>query len=77
MEGMEATERRRTQLGDGEGLLIETLIPRNEIILGSNISSAAPLEHNFSTPTSTSRLKPYPPSIKTQECVEGSAKCRQ
>ncbi|GMI65723.1 UV-B-INSENSITIVE 4, POLYCHOME [Hibiscus trionum] len=60
-----AIERRRAGLGDGEGLLVETPVPRNETILGSNISSAAQLEHNFSTPASTSRLKPRPTSIKS------------
>ncbi|KAL4376417.1 hypothetical protein GQ457_02G040630 [Hibiscus cannabinus] len=59
-----AIERRRSRLGDGEGLLVETPVPRNESILGSNISSVAPLEHNFATPASTSRSKPCPPSIK-------------
>ncbi|KAK8514676.1 hypothetical protein V6N13_103169 [Hibiscus sabdariffa] len=59
-----AIERRRSRLGDGEGLVVETPVPRNESILGSNISSVAPLEHNFSTPASTSRSKPCPPSIK-------------
>ncbi|KAL4353335.1 hypothetical protein GQ457_06G024880 [Hibiscus cannabinus] len=60
-----AIEKRRAQVGDGEGLLVGTPVPRNETIHGSNISSAAPLEHNFSTPASTSRLKPRPPSIKS------------
>ncbi|KAK8589551.1 hypothetical protein V6N12_023945 [Hibiscus sabdariffa] len=55
----------RAQLGDGECLLIETPCTRNETILGSNISSSVPLEHNFSTLASTSRLKPRPPSIKS------------
>ncbi|KAK8712097.1 hypothetical protein V6N13_147348 [Hibiscus sabdariffa] len=60
-----AIEKRRAQVGDGEGLLVGTPVPRNGTILGSNISSADPLEHSFSTPASTSRLKPRPPSIES------------
>ncbi|KAG4123509.1 hypothetical protein ERO13_D11G331100v2 [Gossypium hirsutum] len=60
-----AIERRRARLGDGEGQIVETpILPHDETILGSNISSVAQLEHNFSTPASTTRLKPCPPSVR-------------
>ncbi|KAE8671690.1 ras-related protein RABA4d-like [Hibiscus syriacus] len=64
-----AIERRRAGLGDGEGLLLETPVPSNETILGSNISSVAQLERNFSTPASTSRSKPRPPTIKSMSKI--------
>ncbi|KAA3472063.1 protein POLYCHOME-like [Gossypium australe] len=61
----QAIERRRARLGDGEGQIVETpILPHDETILGSNISSVAQLEHNFSTPASTTRLKPCPASVR-------------
>ncbi|XVE96047.1 hypothetical protein REPUB_Repub02eG0187500 [Reevesia pubescens] len=60
-----AIERRRARLGEGEGLTIESPISLDERAVNSNISSGAQLEHNFSTPASTARLKPCPPSVRT------------
>ncbi|KAE8725153.1 putative syntaxin-24-like [Hibiscus syriacus] len=60
-----AIERRRARLGDGENQVFETPSAPNESVLNSNISSVASLEHNFSTPASTVKLKPRPPPIQT------------
>ncbi|XP_039017235.1 protein POLYCHOME-like [Hibiscus syriacus] len=51
-----AIERRRAR---SEGLTI----PEDEGGLSSNVSSGVQLEHNFSTPASTARLKPCPLSV--------------
>ncbi|XP_022747497.1 protein POLYCHOME-like [Durio zibethinus] len=59
-----AIERRRARLGDGESLIVESPISQDERVLNSNVSSGTQLEHNFSTPASTSRLKPCPPSVR-------------
>ncbi|XWS59211.1 hypothetical protein CRYUN_Cryun08bG0102000 [Craigia yunnanensis] len=59
-----AIERRRARLGDGEGLIVESPISQDERVLNSNSSSGAQLEHNFSTPASTARLNPCPPSVR-------------
>ncbi|KAE8680589.1 CYP712 protein [Hibiscus syriacus] len=46
------------RLGEREGLAIETpTIPEDEGDVNSNVSSGDQLEHNFSTPTPTARLK--------------------
>ncbi|XP_022742799.1 protein POLYCHOME [Durio zibethinus] len=58
-----AIERRRACLGEGEGPVNESPISQDERVLNSNVSSGAQLEHNFSTPASTARLKPCPLSV--------------
>ena len=60
----QAIERRRARLGDGEGLIVESPISQDERVLNSNVSSGAQLKHNFSTPASTARLNPCPPSVR-------------
>ncbi|XVE75678.1 hypothetical protein DITRI_Ditri12bG0112100 [Diplodiscus trichospermus] len=60
-----AIERSRVRLGGGEGQMIESPTSLSERFLNSNVSSGAPLEHNFSTPASTARLKPCPPSVRS------------
>ncbi|XWS56222.1 hypothetical protein CRYUN_Cryun09bG0067700 [Craigia yunnanensis] len=55
---------RRAPLGEAEGLVIESPISQHERVLNSNVSSGAQLEHSFSTPASTARLKPCPPSVR-------------
>ncbi|XVE61222.1 hypothetical protein DITRI_Ditri06bG0022000 [Diplodiscus trichospermus] len=58
-----AIERRRARLGDGEGRILESPVSQDERVLGSNVSSGAQLEHNFSTPASNAKLKPRPSSV--------------
>ncbi|XWS66412.1 hypothetical protein CRYUN_Cryun05aG0197000 [Craigia yunnanensis] len=58
-----AIERRRVRLGEGEGLVIESPVYQDERVLNSNVSLGAQLEQNFSTPASTARLEPCPPSV--------------
>ncbi|OMO70152.1 hypothetical protein COLO4_28742 [Corchorus olitorius] len=62
-----AIERRRARLGEreGDGLIPETPITQAERVVDSDVSSSAPLEHNFCTPAAaTTRRKPCPPSIR-------------
>ncbi|KAL4339628.1 hypothetical protein GQ457_08G016390 [Hibiscus cannabinus] len=62
---LRAIERRRARIGGSHGLTIESpIIPEDEGGLNLIVLPAAQLEHNFSTPNSTARLKkPCPPSV--------------
>ncbi|KAE8689996.1 ras-related protein RABA4d-like [Hibiscus syriacus] len=62
---LRAIERRRARTGGREGIPIETpIIVEDEVDVNSNVPSGVQLEHNFSTPASTARLKkPCPPSV--------------
>ncbi|XVF80860.1 hypothetical protein PTKIN_Ptkin15bG0109500 [Pterospermum kingtungense] len=57
-----ATERRRANLVEGEGLVNESPISEDETIVGDSNVSAAQLEHFLSTLASTVRFKVIPSS---------------